>query len=70
MTENMLKVAQVSERLNATPPTVRSMLERGELRGIKVGRSWRVPESILNAFVVDQLSKAGKPENGPEKAGE
>lgn len=70
MTEKMLKAADVAKRLNASPPTVRAMLERGELRGIKVGRAWRVPESILNAFVVEQLSQAGKPENGPEKAGE
>ena len=70
MAENMMKVAQVAGRLNVAPPTVRRMLERGELRGVRVGRSWRVPESILNAFIMEQLSKAGKPENGPEKAGE
>lgn len=70
MTENMLKAAEVAKRLNATPPTVRAMLERGELRGIKVGRSWRVPESILNAFIMEQLSKAGKSENVAENAGE
>lgn len=70
MAENMMKVAQIAGRLNVAPPTVRKMLERGELRGVRVGRSWRVPESILNAFIMEQLSKPGKPENGPEKAGE
>ena len=70
MAEIMLKVAEVAERLNATPPTVRRSLERGELRGIKIGRSWRVPESILNAFIMEQLSKAGKPENAAENGGE
>lgn len=60
MNENMLKVSECASRLGVTPPTVRKLLENGELRGVKMGRTWRVPKSILNAFIMGQLSNDRK----------
>lgn len=43
----LLTVEQAAERLQLHPETVRRQLKRGELRAIKRGRVWRVPESAL-----------------------
>ena len=48
MTEMLLTVEQAAERLQLHPETVRRQLKRGELRAIKRGRVWRVPESALS----------------------
>ena len=49
--ERALTVTQVAERLSVHPKTVYNMLVRGELRGIKVGRVWRVPAEELEVFL-------------------
>jgi excisionase family DNA binding protein len=36
-----LKVAEVAEMLRITRQTVRNLAARGELPGIKAGKSWR-----------------------------
>lgn len=43
----LLTVEQAAARLQLHPETVRRQLQRGELRAIKRGRVWRVPESAL-----------------------
>ena len=45
--EMLLTVEQAAARLQLHPETVRRQLQRGELRAIKRGRVWRVPESAL-----------------------
>ena len=45
--EMLLTVEQAATRLQLHPETVRRQLKRGEMRGIKRGRVWRVPESAL-----------------------
>lgn len=45
--EMLLTIEQTAQRLQLHPETVRRQLVRGTLRGIKRGRSWRVPESAL-----------------------
>lgn len=49
--ERVLTVSEVAERLSVHPKTVYNMLERGELRGVKVGRVWRVPSEELEVFL-------------------
>ncbi len=44
-------VDQVAEALNVNPQTVYRMLTRGELRGFKVGTSWRITDGTLQAFM-------------------
>lgn len=45
--EMLLTVEQAAQRLNLHPVTVREHLSRGQLRGVKRGRVWRIPESAL-----------------------
>ena len=46
-TQNLLTIDMAAEYLHCTPETVRRMLRRGELRGVKLGRLWRVPREVL-----------------------
>ena len=45
--ELLLTVEQAAQRLQLAPFTVREQLKRGQLRGLKRGRVWRIPESAL-----------------------
>jgi len=47
----MLTVAEVAEALRVSVRTVYNLLEAGALRGVRVGRAWRVPESALEEFI-------------------
>ena len=60
--ERALTVPQVAERLSVHPKTVYNMLVRGELRGVKVGRVWRVPAEELEVFLRGERTAA---ENRP-----
>ncbi len=44
-------IEEVAEILKVNPRTVNRMLERGELRGFKVGRLWRVSQEALEAYM-------------------
>ena len=45
--EKLLTVPEVAEALRVSVRTVYNLLEAGALRGVIVGRAWRVPESAL-----------------------
>jgi excisionase family DNA binding protein len=45
--EMLLTVEQAATRLQVAQSTVRRLLASGELRGIKRGKLWRVPENAL-----------------------
>ncbi len=44
----LLTVKQAARAMNAHPQTVRDMLERGDLRGERVGRVWRISRKALS----------------------
>ena len=46
--EMLLTLEQAATRLQLHRDTVRRQLKRGQLRGVKRGRVWRVPESALD----------------------
>jgi excisionase family DNA binding protein len=47
MAEAFLTVEQAARQLQVAPYTLRDWLKTGRLRGIKLGREWRVPERAL-----------------------
>jgi excisionase family DNA binding protein len=49
--QETLKVAEVAKRLRVDPRTVRRMIDRGDLRGVRVGRLYRVPVDALEAYL-------------------
>jgi excisionase family DNA binding protein len=49
--ERLLTPAQVAERVQVAPLTVMGWLRKGNLKGVKAGRFWRIRESDLEAFL-------------------
>ena len=49
--EKLLTVAEVAGILRVSVRTVYNLLEAGALRGVRVGRAWRVLESALEDFI-------------------
>jgi len=49
--EKLLTVPEVAGILRVSVRTVYNLLEAGALRGVRVGRAWRVPESALEEFI-------------------
>ena len=49
--EQMLTVAEVAEILRVSERTIYNLLEAGDLRGVRVGRSWRIPKEALEEFI-------------------
>ncbi len=58
MTERLLSIEDVAERLGLSPVTVGDKLRAGELPGFHLGRYWRVREADLDAYV-RELAEAG-----------
>lgn len=49
--EKVLKARDVAAHLGCDEDLVYQMLRSGEIRGRRVGRLWRVPESALAEFI-------------------
>jgi len=49
----LLTPNQVARHLRVSDDTVYGWLRRGRLRGVKLGRRWRVAKSDLDAFLED-----------------
>lgn len=47
----ILTPEQVAERLHISRLTIGNWLRSGKLKGVKVGRLWRIRESELEAFL-------------------
>lgn len=59
--DRMLKPRAVAETLEVTPRTVVRWITSGDLRGVKVGRVWRVPEKELEAYLKRRRSGRVQP---------
>jgi excisionase family DNA binding protein len=56
LSETYYSVRDIAESLKVEERVVRGLLKRGQLRGVKVGKEWRIPASALKAF----LNKGGQ----------
>lgn len=57
----MLSIPRVAELLSTTPPTIRRIVDSGELPAVKISRQWRVPLSDLRTYLLTP-----SPIDGPE----
>src|SRR3989442_7172915 len=55
MSDQMLRVPELAERLDLSPQSVYRLLQSGALPGLRVGGSWRVPASALERWIETQL---------------
>jgi excisionase family DNA binding protein len=56
---------QVAEILQLPPRTIREHLRQGKLKGVRVGRHWRIPEKAVNEYLnvrVSEIPEATKKE--------
>jgi excisionase family DNA binding protein len=58
MPEDFLTVEEAAKRLKVTPYTMREYLKAKKVRGVKVSRQWRVPESALTELANGQAPGA------------
>lgn len=52
---NLVTVADVAERLSVSPMTIYRLIHSGELPALRVGRSYRVPQSAVDALFDQSL---------------
>jgi len=52
-------VAEVAEALRVSVRTIYNLLDSGALRGVRVGRAWRVTESALEEFIAQGGGERG-----------
>ena len=58
--EILLTQADVAARLKVKPKSVGDLLRAGKLRGIKIGRLWRIREVELERFISDVAAQASR----------
>jgi excisionase family DNA binding protein len=49
--EDLLTVEQAAAKLQIAPKTLKDWLRAGRIKGVRVGRLWRIKERDLEAFV-------------------
>jgi len=54
-----LTVAEVATQMRVSKMTVYRLVHSGELEAVRVGRSFRVPEHILEAYLSKSFFEAG-----------
>lgn len=54
--ETMWTTAQVATAYQVTTETVRNWIERGELKAVKLGNEWRIPNSDLVQFTKERYA--------------
>ena len=63
-----LSIPEAAGRLSVHPKTVYNLIQRGELRAVKVGRLWRIPEPFLNEYLGLASSRAAGVDDEPLSA--
>jgi excisionase family DNA binding protein len=48
---NLVTIRDAATQLGFAPKTVRKFIHSGQLRGVRIGREWRVDQEELDLFV-------------------
>ena len=64
MADELLTVETLCQKLKVSENTAYQLLQTGQLKAFKVGRMWRIPQSSLDSYVVNQLSGKDVTKNG------
>jgi excisionase family DNA binding protein len=60
-----LTVEQLADRWQVSERTVRRMIERGELRALRVGPQLRVPLEVLDRYEMRRMTDLDRSKPGP-----
>lgn len=55
----MISIPKVAELLATSPPTVRRLVELGELRAVRLSRQWRVAREDLREYLLTPSTLEG-----------
>ena len=59
-----LSIEEVARYFDVTPKTVYRLAQRGELPGFKIGGQWRFSLPLLERWVADRVTIAGRKAQG------
>jgi chromosome partitioning protein len=59
--ESLLTTQQVADRLGVDKKTVLRYLQRGKLKGARIGRDWRIPEGSISSLLTTASTPASSP---------
>lgn len=60
MEEKFFTTEQVANILQVHPFTILKFIKQGKLKGIKLGRMYRIQESAINQFLADRITGGDK----------
>ena len=55
----LLTVAEVAAMLRVSEMTIYRLIKAGELRALQIGKSYRLREDDVDAFLADRYTEAG-----------
>ena len=62
MDEKFFTTEQVANILQVHPFTILKFIKQGKLKGIKLGRVYRIKESDINKFLEDRMTPGATPQ--------
>ncbi len=67
MSEELLDVKQVQQRLRVSERTIFNLIRRGDLKGFKAGREWRFTLEDIQEYEQQQRQRAEIQRTNPRK---
>ena len=52
--DDILTVEEIMEMLYVGKNTVYALLKSGELKGFRIGRTWKIPKESLNQYIISK----------------
>ncbi len=60
MSDEILTVSQAATYLKVCDKTVRRLIAKKELKASQVGKSWRIQQSAIDAYLVENSNRKNK----------
>ncbi len=63
--ENLYTISAAAEKLSLHPESLRRIIRSGEVRAVKVGKSWRLRESDLASYIASRPTNQDQADQTP-----
>lgn len=54
---NLLTIEELCEKLQVSKNTAYSLLNSKKIKGLKVGRNWRILQESIEEYIIKQMNK-------------
>lgn len=54
---NLLTIEELCEKLQISKNTAYSLLNSKKIKGLKVGRNWRILQESIEEYIIEQINK-------------